>query len=62
MTLENYICRETCRRRPAGLAVCGCCEEVIRQERALHILSGRRRMWICDRCIDDMMEDTGYEE
>lgn len=40
--------------------VCSCCEEVIRQERALHMLSGRTRIWICDRYIEDMKEEIGY--
>ena len=45
----------------SGFPVCGCCEEGIRQEKALHILSGMRKVWICDRCIEDLMEHTGYE-
>lgn len=39
---------------------CECCEEKIKQFRALHILSGKKRIWICDRCIEDMKEVTGY--
>lgn len=39
---------------------CECCEEKIKQFRALHILSGRKRVWICDRCIEDMKEVTGW--
>lgn len=39
---------------------CECCEEYIKQFRALHILSGKKRVWICDRCIEDMKELTGY--
>lgn len=42
------------------LPICECCEEEIRQFRALHILSGRKMVWICDRCIEDMKEVTGY--
>ncbi len=42
------------------LPVCECCEEKIKQFRALHILSGNKRVWICDRCIDDMKEVTGW--
>lgn len=40
--------------------VCECCEEKIKQFRALHILSGRKWIWICDRCIENMKEVTGY--
>lgn len=43
-------------------AVCDCCEEAIRQEKALHLFNGKRKMWICDRCIDDLKEYTGFEE
>lgn len=39
---------------------CECCEEKIQQFRALHILSGKKRVWICDRCVEDMKEVTGY--
>lgn len=39
---------------------CDCCEEKIKQFRALHILSGNRRVWICDRCIEDLKEVTGW--
>ena len=39
---------------------CECCEERIRQFRALRILNGRRRIWMCDRCIEDMKEVTGW--
>lgn len=39
---------------------CECCEEKIKQFRALHILFGKKRVWICDRCIEDMKEVTGY--
>lgn len=39
---------------------CECCEEKIKQFRALHILSGKKRIWLCDRCIEDMKEVTGY--
>lgn len=42
------------------LPVCECCEEVIRQFRALHILSGKKRVWICDGCIEDLKEVTGW--
>lgn len=42
------------------LPVCECCEEKIQQFRALHILSGKKRVWICDRCIEDMKEVTGW--
>ena len=39
---------------------CECCEEKIKQFRALHILSGKSWVWICDRCIEDMKEVTGF--
>ena len=42
------------------IPICECCEEKIRQFRALHILSGKKRVWICDRCIEDMKEVTGW--
>lgn len=42
------------------LPVCECCEEKIKQFRALRILSGKKRVWICDSCIEDMKEVTGY--
>lgn len=43
-----------------SLPVCECCEEKIKQFRALHILSGKKRVWICDSCIEDMKEVTGW--
>ncbi len=43
-----------------NLPACECCEEKIRQFCALHILSGKKRVWICDRCIEDLKEVTGY--
>ncbi len=43
-----------------ALPVCECCEEKIRQFRALHILSGKKWVWICDRCIEDLKEVTGF--
>lgn len=43
-----------------NIPVCECCEEKIRQFRALRILSGTRKIWICDGCIEDMKEVTGY--
>lgn len=42
------------------LPMCDCCEETIGQFRALRILSGRRWIWMCDRCIEDMKEVTGW--
>lgn len=42
------------------IPVCECCEEKIKQFRALHIISGKKMIWICDRCIEDMKEVTGY--
>lgn len=42
------------------LPTCECCEERIRQYKALHILSGKKRIWICDRCIEDLKETIGY--
>lgn len=43
-----------------NIPVCECCEEKIMQFRALRILNGSRKIWICDRCIEDMKEVTGY--
>lgn len=43
-----------------NLPVCECCEEKIKQFRALHIMSGKKRVWICDRCIEDLKEVTGW--
>ena len=42
------------------LPVCEFCEKKIKQFRVLHILSGKKRIWICDRRIEDMKEVTGY--
>lgn len=42
------------------IPTCECCEEKIQQFRALHILSGKKRVWICDRCIEDLKEVTGW--
>lgn len=42
------------------IPICDCCEDKIQQFRALHILSGKKRVWICDRCIEDMKEVTGW--
>lgn len=42
------------------IPTCDCCEEKIKQYRALHILSGSSRVWICDRCIEDLKEVTGW--
>lgn len=39
---------------------CECCEEKIKQFRALRILSGKKKVWICDRCIEDLKEVTGF--
>lgn len=47
-------------QRNDDLPRCECCEEKIRQFRALHILSGKRWIWLCDRCIEDMKEVTGW--
>lgn len=41
---------------------CECCEETIGQATAVHMLSGKRWIWLCDRCIEDLKELTGYEE
>lgn len=43
-----------------GIPTCECCEEKIKQYKALHILSGNKWVWICDRCIEDMREVTGF--
>lgn len=42
------------------LPVCDCCEEKIRQEEALHY--GKKKVWLCERCITDLMEPTGLME
>ena len=42
------------------LPICECCEEKIKQFKALHIFSGKKRIWLCDGCIEDMKEVTGY--
>lgn len=42
------------------LPICDCCEEKIRQFRALHILSGKKKVWLCDRCIEDLKGVTGW--
>lgn len=49
-------------RTDENLPICECCEEKIRQEKALYILSGKKRVWICDRCIEDLKEVTGFNE
>lgn len=49
-------------RREDMLPVCDCCEEKIRQEEALHIIYREKRVWLCDRCIADLMEPTGLME
>lgn len=43
-----------------GLPRCECCGEKIKQSMALHILSGKKGVWICDRCIEDLKEVTGW--
>ena len=45
-----------------SLPTCECCGGKIKQFRALHILSGKKRVWICDRCIEDMKENIGFED
>lgn len=42
------------------LPICDCCGEKIRQSRALHVQSGRKRIWLCDGCIEDSKEVIGY--
>lgn len=42
------------------LPICKCCEEKIEQFRALRILYGREKIWLCDRCIEGLKEVTGY--
>lgn len=54
---DGFECREM---EDENIPVCECCEERIKQFRALHILSGKHRIWICDRCIEDMKEVTGW--
>lgn len=62
--LENRMVIDSEWERPnqqlENIPVCECCEEKIRQFRALRILSGTRKIWICDRCIEDLKEVTGY--
>lgn len=62
--LENRMVVDSEWERPnqllENIPACECCEEKIRQFRALHILSGKKRVWICDMCIEDMKEVTGY--
>lgn len=61
--VENRMVRDSIWKDDFGdsnIPVCECCEEKIKQFRALHILSGKKRVWICDRCIEDMKEVTGY--
>lgn len=43
-----------------NLLRCEYCNEKIKQFRSLHIPSGKKMVWICDRCIEDMKEVTGY--
>lgn len=45
-----------------NLPACYCCEDTIRQRKALHIFSGRKRVWMCDRCIEDFKELTGFDK
>ena len=42
------------------LPVCECYGEEIEQFMALHILSGNKKIWICNKCIESMKEETGY--
>lgn len=44
----------------AEIPQCECCGDEIKQYMALRILSGKKRVWICDRCIEDMKEVTGW--
>lgn len=48
------------REEDEKLPICDCCEEKIRQFRALHILSGKKKVWLCDRCIEVLKEVTGW--
>lgn len=59
--IENRMVMDSAwpeREEDENLPTCACCEEKIRQFQALHILSGKKRIWICDRCIEDMKEST----
>lgn len=58
MVLDSEL--EHSKRYESELPRCECCEEKIKQFRALHILSGKKRVWVCDRCIEDMKEVTGW--
>lgn len=62
--LENRMVRNIEKGFPhtGSRAVCDCCEEAIQQEKALHLFNGKRKVWICDRCIDDLKEYTRFEE
>lgn len=42
------------------LPICNCCEERIKQFRALPLFTGKNRIWLCDRCIEDLKEVTGW--
>ena len=52
----------TRKRAEIAAPVCYYCEQLIRQEKALPILLGKRRVWLCDECIEDNKEWTGFEE
>lgn len=55
--IENTVSKEILKRLP----VCDCCKETILQNKALHIISGYKKNWMCDRCIEDCKQDTGLE-
>lgn len=62
MEIENHMVLDSHwpdREKDDDLPVCDCCEERIRQFTALHIPYGKKRVWICDRCIEEMKEVTG---
>lgn len=63
--IENHMVVDSardCLRSNKALLVCDYCEERIVQSKALRILLKKHRVWICDRCIEDLKEFTGYED
>lgn len=60
--LENRMADDSQWRKEyrPELPICYCCDDPIRQEKALHIYSGGQKIWMCDRCINDYKERTGY--
>lgn len=44
-----------------SLPVCYYCEDKIIQPKAFTCFSYGKRIWVCNRCIEDLKEDTGLE-